>query len=266
MSNLKIAFNDIGQQAKVISSNRTFTKLHPLVALDSNNKSSYAMLSTPQSSCNIDYDLGELNATDITATASFLCFPSWFLISNNVYLQGANNSSFTGATTIVSITDATIQSNRRGFYNADYYTSFTESSAFRYFRVGLGDGSTSTDGNYSKFFFGNLFDLGVNPNDVRITNNIKDSRLLTDAGYSINVQVKPQKRTIVIDWVGVSNIKIQEFEESLFLRHNEPLIYLISDNAEYLSGVDVVSANIMNYEVSYNDDYNTLRVEFQEAL
>lgn len=264
MTNLFIAYNDIGQRARTITGN-TYKMLHPLTALDSNNKSVYAELSSSTTSHYITYDLGSDSGVANTRSANFLAFPSWFVNTQNVVLQCANNSGFAGATTVSTNSTATISANKKGFYSQDYVTTFTASTAYRYWRLQLGDGATSITGYYSKFFFGTLLDLERDPDNVRITSDTKESRVISDGGYSFQVTTKAQTRTIDIEWRNISNAKVLEFL-TLFTKHQQPLIYLYSINSDFLSGIDLISCNIVDHEILKDEDLNTIRITCKEAI
>lgn len=265
MTNLLIAFNDIGQRAKTITSSSSFTGLHPLTALDSNNKNLYAELTSASHTTYIDFDLGYDGASDITSTSSFICFPSWFLVLQDIELQGDDNSSFSSPDTINLVEYADFNGNQSGLYQQDFISTFTESSAYRYYRLKLGDGANTTKGYWSKFFFGNLLDLGTDPNDVKFSSDKKVTLLKSDGGYTFQRQIAPQVRTIDIEWVGVTDAKVLEFKE-LFVRYKEPLVYLYATNNSYLSGVNLISANITDYKIEFGENYNTIKVTLKEAI
>lgn len=262
-SNLLIAYNQIGQKAKGFVSSRTHTFLNPIHNLESNKK--YQTVETDNNYSTISYDWD--SGVGKTDTASFLAFPTKNITGTEINLVASNASDYTSSTTLVTVSASQITSDVSGYYDLDIIKTFTESSAFRYWRIlAQGDPSGNINGRFSKFFFGNMLDLGIDPEDIQITVVDKQETALSDAGYNYSNPTIREQRVFNISWLGITNAKYLEFKD-LFLVHKEPLVYFKTTNAGLFNGVDLVSVNITSEILEeLATDYNRLSIKAVEAI
>lgn len=263
MANLKIVYNQIGQKAKAFISNQTHTFLNPIYNLESNKKYQTVQTDAAYTTINYDWDLG----TGESDTASFLAFPVKNISGTQVSLIASNNSDYSSSTTLVTVSASQIASDVSGFYGLDIIKTFTESSAFRYWRIqASGDPSGDVTGRFSKFFFGNMLDLGVDPDDFNITIDELQPSIKSDGGYNYSNPTIREIRTFDIVWVGVTDDKYIEFLD-LFLVHKEPLVYFKTTNSGMFNGIDLVSANITEHSIEkLATNYNRLSIKAIEAI
>lgn len=265
MTNLKIAFNDIPHSAHTLTSSNTCEEIFNQYNLLSNKKYHYITLTSSATSQQFTFDLGHDGTSDITATSEYFLFNA-----NQIDTSNLTNIKLEASTdgAIWSLIDTVLPAELttlKGYHETDYLTTFTETSAFRYWRVNQTTSSGAL-GNWGKFYFGKFLDLGKEPHKIDLTKRDNDSRFITDAGQVRLKKTKIDEREIVITWRGVSDAKLAELELILD-EQPEPLVWLYCEtDASFFDGIDLVSCNIIDVDVDRETNYNEIKIKFSEAI
>lgn len=268
-SNLRLGFNQIALNSVSITSSNTCKDLFPVENLISRDKSAWVVFTSTVTTNTFWFDLGYDGASNITDTADFFAFPAQYIDTSNSFsvdLEASNNNS--SWTTILAISESDLISGKNGFFGQDYLDTFTETSAYRYWRVVVTDDTASNafSGAFSKFFFGSLFDFGADPHEVKPTEINYSERFVTDFGATISQKGKPNKYQFEIIWNNVSDAKLVEFE-ALYFKQVNPLIFFYADtNTDYFLGKTILTANVISYEKQRQDDFNEVVLTIRQAI
>ena len=213
-------------------------------------------------------DLG----TSGTRTASFL------YIANAKKQRATAGLNFTiglerssDDSTYTSISSEAIDSATLiGVRAEDYFKTFTETSAYRYFRVKFSNASTFL--NYaSKIYFGNLFDMGTDSftYTTRLIPSL-ESEFKSSTGSLYQVKVGDPKYEINITWNDVTDAKLKSFRDDIVkFRHDTPVFLYTTDSHAVLDAKKLIFGYITSVTESNPDqilDRNTLSITLVEDI
>ena len=220
MTSLLILYPDIPKTALVVTPNRTFyteTNNSWLENAFSGTKHSYAQAVESATSLSITFDLGTGNARS----------PDYFLIGGIQPLQALNctqarlDASNNGSTwsAVLGTNSAFASKTLFGPYDNDIvFTSTvnndltTVAGSYRYFRTNFATTSSGRIG-FSKLFFGNGFDMGMEPStyNMEVTTERDADTWKYPRGHIIMSKAYYPKHVITIEWDGVTDAKANEF-------------------------------------------------------
>lgn len=265
-SPLLIAYPDIPYNAMDVVTAEEYSDFRPVYNLFRGYRSHHGQLvADTNSTRTIDFNLATAQ------TASYMIIARADLLEDQgitlVTLQrSSDNSSWT------TVTSSSLDENlRSGPKSQDLLLTFTETSAYRYWRVYF-DSTLTSKLRFSKIYLGNMFDFGVAPD--RFSYDIGESdynEFEADSG-SIHVeQFREPRRVLTVTWDGVSdatletligpNGVIQSFKEGLFFyTASQPQIL----NYDTLLHAELISIN-KDDQFGY-PDWNTLTMTFREML
>lgn len=220
-------------------------------------------LAATGSGFNLDFNLG----SGTTKTADHLIIARADLLQSNGVTgitldRSTNGSSWTTEHTVSSFSSYTL----KGSSGDDLFDTFTESSAYQYWRLAM-TGSSSLF-QFSKVYFGQLFDFGSDPVtvSVEIVNNVNPE-------YSTGGTRKAQRTSnpryrYKIDWRGITTAKTYEFTSALWARRYLSPVYIVTTtNHEILNNHNCVHCDLVSFK---NDkvytDYNNISLEFIEVI
>lgn len=203
---------------------------------------------------------------------------SFLLVSRADYLAGLSSStialtlerssdgmSYTAEHTEADISAATLTGN----WDNDYLATFTESSAYVYWRVQF-EATAGDDFNVrtGKIYFGNAFDLGseVAPRSVEVLHSGKQS-FKSDGGILIPGRVKHPTYDMTLSWGGVTDATIISFYNSIANKRRDTTFFLYaSTDTTVLRGESLIHVKLV--EVTHTRkavDWNELICRFVEV-
>jgi len=264
MSNFKILTNDIIKRSALITNLDSTDSLYSKYNLLSNKK--YHSVPTSIASgvydqvANITLPVGQ------TATADFFCinlteFKHDGLVA--IRLRATNDTTFPVVwNTIIEIIPSNLV-NLKGYYKNDYVVFFNTTSNFRIWDLSI----NNTMGGaikLNKFYLGNSIDIG-NPNEFTIRQSKESNVFTSDAGFSHFTKLKKDKKKYEVEFNLVSEANLAIMENFL-LNNIEPLVWFYCSNPSFMDGVDLLSVNIIDFEIVKRTNQNEIYLECEEAI
>lgn len=162
----------------------------------------------------------------------------------------------------------------QGPHSADYLTTFTTSSAYRYWCIDY-HGSAPSYFTRSKEYFGTLFDIGASPG--RYSYNLigtEDAQTEFSTGNVVFCRCKDPQFVFEVAWEKVSDAKLEDFYNYLLDRPNEDLVFLYTDgNDEILADQGLVHCRILSESVrvqrskyTTDESLNSVIAIFEQVL
>lgn len=260
MSNIKIGYaaNYLAHSA---STTDVFAGLGDVYNFSRGARSVYTEESATGTSLNVTYDFG----SDVTADHLFIARAD-LLQDNGVtgvtLSRSASTSGFVAEHTVSSFSSYDLKCPT----NTDLLDTFSESSAYRYWRVSLtGSGSTY---KHSKHCFGVGFDMGDDPVDVVAGVTHESYSLEHAAGDMTFLRLRRPQRTYKITWRGITDAKILDAVNTLFMWQDMPLYLYTTTDHEILGDHEVIQVVVSKKpKISkLANDYNEITVNFTETL
>lgn len=267
-SPLLIAFPDIPYNAIQISPAEPYSDFRPVYNLIRGLRCHHAELETASNTTRlIDFNLGSSGAK----SASYLILGRADLLED----QGVTDVTLqrsTDASTWVTVATSSIASNlMTGPKSQDLILTFTETTAYRYWRVYF-NGSEISKLRFSKLYFGNMFDMGVPPDSF--TYQIAEesyNEFIADSGAVHPEQFREPLRSLIVTWSGVTDAKCQELMGSGdVIKSNSNGLFLYSPtqpqilNSDGLLHVELLSCT--KEDLDAYPDWNTVTMSFREML
>lgn len=267
-SPLLIAYPDIPFSAIQIATAEIYSDFRPVYNLIRGARSHHAELENASNSTRvIDFNLGSSGAKSasyyILARADLLIDQG---VTDFTLQRSPDNSVWTTVSTV-----ALASNLLAGPRSQDYVVTFTETSAYRYWRAYV-DGLTISKLRYSKLYFGNMFDMGVAPDSF--TYQIQEesyNEFIADSGAIHPEQFREPQRSLVVTWDGVTDAKCQALMGSgIVNQSNSTGLFLYSPsqpqilNSEGLLHVELTS--ILKEDQHGYPDWNTITMTFKEML
>jgi hypothetical protein len=263
-----IAYPDIPFFALQIESAETYSDFRPVYNLIRGPRSHHAELENASNSTRlIDFNLGSSGAK---SASYFILARADLLIDQGVtdftLQRSSDGSTWTTVSTVALATNLLT-----GPRNQDYIGTFTETSAYRYWRVYV-NGSTISRLRYSKLYFGNMFDMGVAPDAFTYQiSEESNSQFIADSGAVHPEQFREPERSIIITWEGVTDAKCDYLMGSgIVNRSNCKGLFLYSPtqpqilNNDGLLHVELLS--ITKEDKHGFPDWNTITMSFKEMI
>lgn len=264
MTNLLLAYNSIPMQGKTVTTSYTDSDLNNVYNLLTNKRSDYSLVNSG-ATWNISFDLGlDDSAAAITKAAEYVILTSALTTLNaslTFYLEHSpDNSAWTTAT---SFTNTDAAAAIKGLMRADYIKTFAITSARRYWRIRCSGGSPGV----SKCYFGQFFDLEVDPHDI-VLQSPKQDPFYADGGYTTYGIKTPSLGTYKIEWRGISKVKKEEFTAIVQGLPDRPLFFLYQQtNTDVFNGENLLAVNLEDYTFdTLATDYYVLTANFKDSL
>lgn len=262
-----IGFSDIPFASDTISATRTYDDFTQLWNTVGSERYAFAQLTAAAANVAISYDLGA-----DTKAASFIYLARADSLKasgcNDLLLEGDDNSGFASPESYhdASFASATLYGPR----SHDYIATFAATAAYRYWRVTLATASTSKF-PVSKIYFGTMYDCLKAPDSFEYDRvNVAESSWYASAGTKYSVRSDETIYRFKFGWKGVTDEKIEEFQNSIGrYAHRNLVILYAQSNSQMLDGNTVVMCRITDARARKTGDiadYNELEIEFEEAL
>lgn len=267
MSNLQLAFPTIPLASMVITVTGTG------VSLDSNyNEYDYfygardikPRLASSVTAQAITCDLG----VGASKTANHLIIARADLLKSNGVTTITLDRSTDGVSWTTEHTVSSFSSYAlKGYNSNDLFDTFTESSAYRYWRVSMSGSSNKFI--CSKISFGKILDLETDPFDVKIDIIHKIGEIQSMLGNTDRLRLDEPKRKIELKYTGVSDAKIQELHELFYagIVFYYPCFLVTTESHSILENNYLVHCWITDLKTrKVHTDYNELSIELLEQV
>lgn len=264
MANLKFSFPDIPERAIDVSSDADdFGDFSAYNSVRGARHTRHRHATTGTTLTTV-YDLGAgvTRSCDhlIIARADYLQDLS---VSSVVVARSSDGVSWTDQQTISTFSSQTLYGPREH----DFVGTFTETSAYRYWRVRSTTGA-ATSHIHSKIYLGKFFEFNVEVEEYRIRRTFTEFEPFraTD-GTQWTVRPVEPKYFVQFSWVGVTDAKATEFTDLIAdSRKNQCFLYTTAVH-EVLDDVRLLHCKPTrwNKEKIY-PDWNVITVEFEELL
>lgn len=263
MSNLKIGYLDIPFRAISVTSNITHPDLFPYDNWIGGPKYTRSKAASNNTDTQLTCDMGLNN----TATANFLYIANAKKLKSDsvtVALRRSSDGSSYSNEQSISMSGQTLYGPR----SDDFITTFSTSSAYRYWQIRLTAGA-STDFQCSKFFFGTYLDFSLDCDYeyTREVRNIDTERADSGAEYIANTDHPTYE--FKLRWKGLTDAEITSFVTYIARYRNKSPIPLFTTSVHsILDNQRIIYAKLTSYEHQKVDkipDYNRLTATFEEV-
>ncbi len=217
-----------------------------------------------------NYPLVQFDLGNAPLTANYLAIARADLLPrtalSTLELRASNTNNVATATVI--FTRAVNTTTLLGTKSNDYIETFTTTASYRYWWVIFGDNVTSTVITFSKIFLGNMFDIGIDPDDIQTSekNNYADESY--SSGARITGLTCESEIIHEIKWKLVSDAKVVEFcQKVLDNRHrNEGVFLYTSTNNAILQNKKLIHCLTLNDFAIESSGFNknTISASFKE--
>lgn len=264
MSNIKIAYADIGWNAADITPSASISTVGDKAALTRGHRQVISALDTAATSYSIVYDLGvagTAQASDylIVSRADMLKVDGVTAITLD---RSSNGSTWTTEHTVTTPASYSLVGTR----STEIFDTFTLSTAYRYWRISMSGSSNKF--RHSKHYFGSLFDFGDDPVSFssQVVTPTEPER--ASAGNLAYVRTAEPYYEYAIKWSGVTDVKI-ESATSKFLQYRNPVYIVTTTNHEILNNYKCIHCQIDRGATRINQiytDYNEIEIRLKEQL
>lgn len=172
-----------------------------------------------------------------------------------------------GSSWTTAYTSTLSTSNLVGNRSQDIIMTFTQTSAYQYWRSSIACPSATT--RFCKLYFGNLFDIGYGPEECRFE-IVKPLRqdFMADSGAAHQTESGLPRYRWNIVWDGITDAKVQEFKN--LLRPNYQGFFLYSpDQYALLGGNSLCHVRLVNFQKDDQEgfpNWNRISCEFEELI
>ena len=245
------------------------------------NRASYYRKTSANQEIIFTYDLGSGN----TATAEYLILARIkpFILSAiagsvtcRFYLEASTNN-FSTTTTVHDSTAISSTSGLVGPNGEDYYAAFTESSAFRYWRVRLtlsGAGSPAAFTYVSKIYFGKFYAFGGTepsyPYSIQYTQPIRDFK--ADYGNLYRSRSGKLQKKFAFQWSAITDTERATFESKIGKLYDVTSFFIVAPNSSFRNPLNdnvLYHAWIDSYEINSHStvkDNNSITMSLIEDI
>lgn len=261
LPDLVLAYPDIPYRALTFTVDEAADTGDGLNTIYGNRLSYYRRVSSNQEII-FTYDLGSGN----TATAEYLILGRIkpFILSAiagsvtcRFYLEASTNN-FSTTTTVHDSGAISSTSGLVGPNGEDYYAAFTESSAFRYWRVRLtlsAAGSPAAFTYVSKIYFGKFYTFGgiepAYPYSIQYAQPIRDFK--SDYGNLYRSRSGKLQKKFSFQWIAISDSERKTFDEKIGKLYDITSFFLVAPNSSFRNPLNdnvLYHAWITSYEIT----------------
>lgn len=182
--------------------------------------------------------------------------------------EGQNFLELTDVLTVPS-SPTTAPETLRGPRSEDLFTTFTETTSHRYWRV-VYEGDFPQRITHSKLYFGNALDLGDEPTDIVFDRmNETSSEFIPSAGNTIVRRTSEPPYMLELKWEGITDAKRTEFKENIARHWRRRRIFIVTTtDHEILDNFRAIHCEIIADPIitKINDDYNDIQLQLKEIL
>ena len=227
---------------------------------------------------NAVYDLGHVGGVANTRACNFIVLSRLDLMAalNTVgTYQGtwdfalqssSDDSTYTDRHNITDVSTASLI----GSWSNDYVSTFTATSAFRYWRTNWQKTSGSDNTlRVGKVYFGTAFDIGTDPSDFSIE-RLKDGETMfvADGGARYPSRVKHPTYEINLTYEGLTDTELQSFKEEVARhRYTTPVFLYSTSFHEVTDGKQLIFCKLSEWRTEQaKRDWNNLACRFTESI
>lgn len=179
--------------------------------------------------------------------------------------SSSDDSTYTDRHTITDITTATL----KGPWANDYATTFTATSAFRYWRAKFVKSTGSNfDHTIGKVYFGTALDLGRDPVPVSIERHKRGNiGFTTSGGILYPGRINNPTYELRMRWEGVTDANVQTFYENIARKIHTTTFFLYTQGPHnMLDGHQCLHVKMDDPVITQEYyDYNTIDARFIET-
>lgn len=179
--------------------------------------------------------------------------------------RSSDGVSYTAEQTVADVSAASLT----GVWGNDYLGTFTESSAYEYWRFQL-EVTAGSDCNIKvgKVYFGNAFDMGIDPVPLEVKRQeTGEVEFVSDGGIIYPGRVKQPTYDITLEWEGVADTTTTSFFSDIAnKRHTTTYFLNASTFDDVLDGQSLIHCKLVSVEQSRAyEDWNRIVCRFVEC-
>lgn len=264
MSTLSISFPEVWNSALYVSAGTAVDPDYPIYNLIGGKRHNYFRFSSAAASGYVRADLGSA----ATKTCDHMCIARADLlkaygVTSMTLERGSDGAAWTTQATIGSFGSLSLFGPR----GHDYITTFTTSSAFRWWKVGFA--APSSKFQCSSIYFGNLFDMGVDPESCEFQLlRPRTASFIADSGAEFVAQLETPVYQFEVSWFPVTDEKAEEFANNISrYRKRTPVFLYAPVETQLLDGKTLFHVTLdeaTRETVVYNR--NRITATFTEVL
>lgn len=261
-TNLLFSFPDIPDDTLTIDWTDEPQGEFQFANLFSGHRKNRARLGTASTSATWTFDLGTGN----TSTADHIIIAGANALTNTTDIdidRSSDGSTWTNEYADSSFSSATL----RGPGSQDYAEKFTESSAYRYWRVTLS--GTSDVMLHSKMYFGKLFDIGKDPENFSFAYETNQTSFIAADGTRYTSSNIEKKIKIDLAWRGVSNDNTESFVDKISSKRKRYCFLYADTDTRILAGHKILHCEVEQDSIEVEkvfDDYNLISASFIQMV
>ena len=183
-------------------------------------------------------------------------------------MRSVDDSSYTAEQTISNLHSLSLV----GPNTADYITTFTASSAYRYWKARISSTAGTADFTslIGKVYFGHLFDMGVEPATYSIERAIVPAEFYAASGSRFSGKLNLPKYKISLEWEGVDDSVIKLFFDEIYSKRNTHTFFLYTSSYHDILDdkrlIHVALEDARTRDPHNISNFNTLTADFIEVL
>jgi len=245
------------------------------------NRASYYRKTSANQAIEFVYDLG----SGVTATAEYLILARFKPAILSAIAGGVNafvefeasNNNFSATTTVHSSGAISSTSGLVGPNGEDYYATFTETAAFRYWRVRLtlsGAGSPAAFTYVSKIYFGKFYAFGNTepsyPYSIQYTQPLRDFK--ADYGNLYRSRGGKLQKKFSFQWSAITDSERATFESKIGKLYDVTSFFIVAPNSSFRNPLNdnvLYHAWIDSYEINSHStvkDNNSITMSLVEDI
>lgn len=250
--------------------NYTNGHLEPAYGVVTKNRNVFCNTVGAETTQSISYDLGTTENRTIDYLAVIRIDKLQKIPANDLDITLMSDADGAGTYTTRKQIDYTYTASRHSPRDQDYIETFASvTTDHRYWSVDIrndGGGGASHIWQTTGFYFGELFDIGADPEDFTAKSDMRGGGLISENG-SVHM-APPIYRPIefTISWMGITDAKV-EATEDLIYNANRYGILLYSTNTDLTDGYSVCHCHEMEIEVKRIwTNYNSVTIKLKEIV
>lgn len=259
MSNIKISYPRIALDALTVTASEALRSTQNIYDGMLAKRACFIDTAASTTAQILTFDLGSSNTLtcDHVAFARADFFNS--TLTNLTLQRSSDGSSWTTEQTLYPLT-------LTGTQTRDTINYFTESSAYRYWRLNFSGSSNKF--KFSKVSFGQAFDFGTDPSDITIDTIARSQPSQTRTGNYYFYRDNTPKKEIKATFRGVSDDKADEFFNKIYKYRDIFNIFIYtSTHHDILENKKIIHCEINEATITKAaSDYNNIEIKLTEVL
>lgn len=264
MTSLLISFPDIPQQSLTIDVDTAADDLNQADNIISGRRGYFHKSSGTPSSLTFSWDLGTGNTYGvdhlIIARADLLQLNSE--VVGSVSLDGSNGA-YSAVHTNASLASATLTGPRQQDYLWSQWP--TVSTAYNLWRLVFSSGSGSPKYRFSKAYFGQFFDMGIEPSEYKVNRVAGKAEFFSSDGTRHFSRQEEPLYEIEFLWRGVTDATAQDFIKKAQDKRYQGCFLYADTYTDVLGGEELIHCMIEDAQIEQVwNDWNIVTARFKE--